>query len=122
MKQVMFSNIQVSDVETPIMIDQYYCDKSKCQNESSAVYVSDVNYINIRGTYTEQPAHFACSASMPCTGISLSSINLTPTQTSKQPYCYQTYGELKTATVPQISCLQTGGSSKSGIHSNSKSC
>ncbi|TXG54679.1 hypothetical protein EZV62_019935 [Acer yangbiense] len=121
-KQVMFSNIQVSEVKTPIMIDQYYCDKSKCQNETSAVHVSDINYMNIRGTYTEQPAHFACSDSLPCTGISLATINLTPSQTSMQPFCWEAYGELKTATVPRIACLQTGAPSKSGVHSNSDSC
>ncbi|KAL5796989.1 hypothetical protein ACOSQ2_001809 [Xanthoceras sorbifolium] len=121
-KQVMFSNIQVSEVQTPIMIDQYYCDKSKCQNETSAVDVSDINYVNIRGTYTEQPVHFACSDSLPCTGVSLTTINLTPTQNSKQPFCWEAYGVLKTATVPQIACLQTGIPAKSRVQSNSDSC
>ncbi|KAJ0113616.1 hypothetical protein Patl1_02772 [Pistacia atlantica] len=121
-QQVMFSNIQVSDVETPIMIDQYYCDKSKCQNESSAVSVSGINYINIRGTYTQKPVYFACSDSLPCTGISLTTITLKPSEKYQQPLCWETYGELKTSTVPPITCLQTGKPSKSSVPYNSNSC
>ncbi|KAE8689341.1 Shaggy-like kinase 13 isoform 1 [Hibiscus syriacus] len=45
-----------SEVETPIMIDQFYCDKSHCKNQSSAVEVSGIKYVNIRGTYTVQPS------------------------------------------------------------------
>ncbi|CAK9156891.1 unnamed protein product [Ilex paraguariensis] len=95
---VMFSNIQVSEVEIPIMIDQFYCDGSKCQNKTSAVAVSGISYQNIRGTYTLKPVHFACSDSLPCTGVTLNTINLTPIQEKNhlyEPFCWQTYGELQ---------------------------
>ncbi|KAL0014340.1 hypothetical protein SO802_001409 [Lithocarpus litseifolius] len=110
---IMFSNIQVSEVETPIMIDQYYCDKSKCQNESSAVAVSGIDYVNIQGTYKVKPVHFACSDNVPCTGVSLATINLEAAQKSQSsdPFCWEAYGELRTTTVPPIDCLQTGKSS-----------
>lgn len=92
---ITFSNIQVSQVETPIMIDQYYCDGGKCKNESSAVAVSGINYENIKGTYTKYPLRFACSDNLPCTGISLDAIELTPAGQDSRPFCWKTYGDLK---------------------------
>ena len=121
----MFSNIQVSEVKTPIMIDQYYCDKSKCSNETSAVAVSGVNYINVRGTYTVKPVHFACSDSLPCTGVSLNTIQLNSVNEGEhvlEPFCWEAYGELKTTTVPPIGCLKTGNPSGAAVHSKSESC
>ncbi|XWS40728.1 hypothetical protein CRYUN_Cryun17cG0020300 [Craigia yunnanensis] len=124
-QEVMFSNIQVSEVETPIMIDQFYCDKGSCKNQSSAVAVSGINYVNIRGTYTVKPVHFACSDSLPCSGVSLSTIELKSVQENHHldgPFCWETYGELKTATEPPIDCLETGKPSKAGTQSSSESC
>ncbi|XP_021299198.1 polygalacturonase At1g48100 [Herrania umbratica] len=124
-QQVMFSNIQVSEVETPIMIDQFYCDKSSCKNQSSAVAVSGINYVNIRGTYTVQPVHFACSDSLPCSGVTLSTIELKSAQENHRlsgPFCWETYGELKTATEPPINCLEIGKPSKAGTQSSFESC
>lgn len=118
----MFSNIQVNDVKTPIVIDQYYCDKGTCHNESSAVQVSGINYVNIRGTYTEQPVHFGCSDTLPCTGVSLTTVALKPVQIAKQPFCWKAYGEVKTETDPPINCLQTGMPSNAKSHTYSDSC
>ncbi|CAH2072746.1 unnamed protein product [Thlaspi arvense] len=119
-KQVMFSNIQVNEVANPIIIDQYYCDGGGCHNETSAVAVSNINYINIKGTYTKEPIRFACSESLPCTGISMSTIELKPATykaSSRDPFCWEAHGELKTKTLPPIQCLKTdksaGGSSQS---------
>ncbi|CAK9156888.1 unnamed protein product [Ilex paraguariensis] len=122
---VMFSNIQVSEVEIPIMIDQFYCDGSKCQNKTSAVAVSGISYQNIRGTYTLKPVHFACSDSLPCTGVTLNTINLTPIQEKNhlyEPFCWQTYGELQTTTTPPINCLQIGKPSNNQVQNSNGSC
>ncbi|KAL6139590.1 hypothetical protein ACLB2K_057894 [Fragaria x ananassa] len=121
-KNVMFANIQVSEVEFPIMIDQFYCDNGHFANKTSAVAVSGINYVNIQGTYTSKPAHFACSDSIPCTGVSLDTINLKSVQTGKHlydPFCWEAYGDLKTNTVPPIDCLMKGkpSSSSSSIQS-----
>ncbi|KAK7271665.1 hypothetical protein RJT34_27750 [Clitoria ternatea] len=124
-QNVMFSNIQVSGVETPISIDQYYCDGGKCKNESSAVAVSGVNYVNIKGTYTKEPMYFACSDTLPCTGITLDTLQLKPaqeTQSSTVPFCWEAYGVLKTQTIPPVQCLERGNPSKTTIHSNIDSC
>ncbi|XP_038714484.1 polygalacturonase At1g48100-like [Tripterygium wilfordii] len=108
---VLFSNIQVSEVQLPIVIDQYYCDKRKCQNQTSAVALSGITYEKIRGTYTVKPVHFACSDSLPCTDVSLNTIELKPVQEyyhMYDPFCWQTFGELRTPTVPPVDCLQIG--------------
>ncbi|KAG6581041.1 Polygalacturonase, partial [Cucurbita argyrosperma subsp. sororia] len=113
---ILFSNIQVSDVKTPIMIDQYYCDGGSCHNGSSAVAISGVNYVNIRGTYTSTPVHLACSDSLPCTGVTLDTIQLEGSGRSNEPFCWKAYGELKTSTVPAIDCLQSGNPGKAQAH------
>ncbi|KAK7381407.1 hypothetical protein VNO78_34076 [Psophocarpus tetragonolobus] len=121
-QNVLFSNIQVSGVETPIAIDQYYCDGGRCRNESSAVAVSSIHYVNIKGTYTKEPVYFACSDSLPCTGITLDTVQLESTKTSNVPFCWEAYGELKTKTVPPVDCLQRGNPSSKGINSKIDSC
>ncbi|XP_027923810.1 polygalacturonase At1g48100 [Vigna unguiculata] len=122
-QNIMFSNVQVSGVETPISIDQYYCDGGKCRNESSAVAVSGIHYMNIKGTYTKEPIYFACSDSLPCTGITLDTIQLQSSQNPNNlPFCWEAFGELKTKTVPPVQCLQRGNPSKSGFASNIDSC
>ncbi|KAG8384839.1 hypothetical protein BUALT_Bualt04G0160100 [Buddleja alternifolia] len=117
---VMFSNIQVSEVETPIIIDQFYCDGHNCPNKTSAVAISSVSYQSIKGTYTANPVHFACSDSSPCAGITLSTIELNPSSRDKNniPFCWEAFGELKTHTTPPISCLRTGDPSHKQPHNN----
>ncbi|KAL8208262.1 hypothetical protein R6Q57_007674 [Mikania cordata] len=112
---VSFSNIQVSQVEVPIMINQYYCDHSICKNSSSAVSIADIVYENIKGTYTVQPLHLSCSDSKPCMDLYLSDIDLNPKPNGHQmsePFCWQAFGELNAPIVPEIDCLQEGRSSK----------
>lgn len=105
---VKFSNIQVYGVETPIMIDQFYCDGGKCRNQTSAVAVAEISYQFIKGTYTSKPIHFACSDSLPCTGVTLATVELEPLPGKQvyDPFCWETYGELKTSTTPRIDCLK----------------
>ncbi|XP_010533949.1 PREDICTED: polygalacturonase At1g48100-like [Tarenaya hassleriana] len=122
---VMFSNIQVSEVQFPIVIDQFYCDHASCKNQTSAVAVKGVTYEKIRGTYTVKPVHFACSDNSPCVDVQLSSIELKPIQEQYHmydPYCWQTFGELNTPTVPPIDCLQIGKPSRNGVQSDHDLC
>ncbi|XP_024314509.1 polygalacturonase At1g48100 [Brachypodium distachyon] len=131
---IRFANIQVSEVQTPIMIDQFYCDKraaaGACTNQSSAVVVSGVQYENIRGTYTTKATHFACSDSAPCSEITMAGIQLQPlmvlpghhpcssSSSSSSPFCWQAFGELYTPTVPPMPCLQTGKSAGNRVLSD----
>nr|GEW28749.1 polygalacturonase At1g48100 [Tanacetum cinerariifolium] len=114
-KGVTFANIQMSEVQTPIIIDQFYCGGSKCySNKKSAVAVSGISYKNIRGTYTKTPVRFACSDSVPCTGVSLDTIQLQPAPYIGfgAPFCSNIYGQVKTSTTPRINCLMAAKPSK----------
>ncbi|KAE8023478.1 hypothetical protein FH972_009168 [Carpinus fangiana] len=122
---VLFSNIQVSEVQLPIVIDQYYCDKRTCKNQSSAVALSGINYERIRGTYTVKPVHFACSDSLPCVDVTLTAIELKPLQEQYHlynPFCWQTFGELRTPTVPPIDCVQIGKPPNNRVQSDYDLC
>ncbi|KAG6758988.1 hypothetical protein NC652_024881 [Populus alba x Populus x berolinensis] len=122
---VLFSNIQVSEVQLPIVIDQFYCDKSKCKNQTSAVALSGITYEKIRGTYTVKPVHFACSDALPCMDVSLTTIELQPQKEQYHlydPFCWQTFGELNTPTMPPISCLQIGKPSSNRPQSDHDTC
>ncbi|PUZ64642.1 hypothetical protein GQ55_3G158700 [Panicum hallii var. hallii] len=123
---IRFSNILVSEVQTPIIIDQFYCDKTTCRNQTSAVAVSGVQYENIRGTFTIKPAHFACSDNSPCSDITLTGIQLKPMTVPQyhlyNPFCWQAFGMLYTPTVPPISCLQIGKPAGNSVLSDGDLC
>ncbi|KAL0408601.1 UNVERIFIED_CONTAM: Polygalacturonase [Sesamum radiatum] len=122
---VQFSNIQVSEVQLPIVIDQYYCDKTKCKNQTSAVALAGINYENIRGTYTIKPVHFACSDSLPCTDVTLTNIQLKPQQEQYHmydPFCWQTFGKLYSPMIPPVGCLMVGKPSSNKIQGDSDFC
>ena len=95
MKGISFSNIQVSNVSVPINIDQYYCDKGKCSNQTSAVAISDVTFKKIRGTYIDKALYLACSDNMPCTGLNLVDIELRPVKAeiSHNSFYWSSYGQ-----------------------------
>jgi len=109
---VTFNNIHMISVRNPIIIDQYYCLTKDCTNKTSAVSVSNILYTNIKGTYDikSPPMHFACSDSVPCTNITLSEIELLPSQGDivHDPFCWNAYGDLETLTIPPVSCLLEG--------------
>nr|GMD98798.1 polygalacturonase At1g48100-like [Ipomoea batatas] len=122
---VLFSNIQVSEVQLPIVIDQFYCDKRTCKNQTAAVALSGIHYENIRGTYTVKPVHFACSDNMPCTDVTLDRVKLEPLQERYHlydPYCWQTFGELHSPAVPPVQCLQVGKPSSNRIQVDHDQC
>ncbi|KAJ7977717.1 Polygalacturonase family [Quillaja saponaria] len=110
--RVTFSNIHMDSVRNPIIIDQFYCLSKDCTNQTSAVFVSDIFYTNIKGTYDVRspPMHFACSDSVPCTNITLSDVELLPALGDMvlDPYCWNAYGDLQTLTIPPVSCLLEG--------------
>ncbi|KAJ8759016.1 hypothetical protein K2173_003254 [Erythroxylum novogranatense] len=102
-KNVSFSNIQVSDVKYPIIIDQFYCDKGTCQNQTEAVAISGVNYDQITGTYLVQPIHLACSNDAPCIDVDLNDIQLKPSKGyvgSQQALCWNSYGKSQSPLLP----------------------
>ncbi|GMY26275.1 polygalacturonase At1g48100-like [Fagus crenata] len=102
-KNVSFTNIQVSDVKVPVIIDQFYCDKGFCKNQTGAVAISGVKFDQIVGTYSVQPIHLACSNDIPCTDIDLIDIQLKPSPRYRgfqQGLCWNTYGKSRAPLVP----------------------
>ncbi|KAF3776573.1 Polygalacturonase [Nymphaea thermarum] len=107
---VSFQDIQLHNVRNPLIIDQYYCMTKNCRNDTSAVYVTDVTYRNISGTYDARspPMHFFCSDSVPCTNILLEEVRLRPAQgqVMDKPACWKAYGKwVQDSVSPGIECL-----------------
>ncbi|XP_018438181.1 polygalacturonase ADPG2-like [Raphanus sativus] len=74
---IIFQNIQMDNVKNPIIIDQDYCDKSKCTEQTSAVQVKNVVYRNISGTSASDIAiTLNCSKNYPCQEIVLDKVNI----------------------------------------------
>ncbi|KAH9605925.1 hypothetical protein KSS87_008886 [Heliosperma pusillum] len=110
---ISFQDIQMENNTNSIIIDQYYCLTKACRNQTSAVYLSGVTYRNIKGTYNNvqsAPIHFACSDTVPCTNITMSEVELLPSQGQlvDDPFCWNSYGIQETLTIPPIDCLQDG--------------
>lgn len=109
---VSFSNVEVSDVKVPIAIDQYYCDKCLCKNQTQAVAISDVKFKQVVGTYASQPIYIACSRNVPCTNIDLIDIELEPSPKFggfQQALCYNSYGKSSPPLLPSVMdyCLRS---------------
>ena len=109
---VTFDNIRMDTVRNPIIIDQFYCLGKGCNNQSSAVFVNDILYSGLKGTYDVRspPMHFACSDAIPCSNITLADIELLPAvgEMVLDPFCWNAYGYLESLTIPPVSCLQEG--------------
>ncbi|KAH6802535.1 purple acid phosphatase 27 [Perilla frutescens var. frutescens] len=110
--KVSYSNIVMDTVRNPIMIDQYYCTGKACSNQTSAVYISDVSYAGIKGTYDVRspPMHFACSDAVACTNLTIYDVELLPAQGHKilDPFCWNAYGDVPTLTIPPLFCFNHG--------------
>ncbi|KAK9136613.1 hypothetical protein Sjap_007207 [Stephania japonica] len=110
--KVTFNNVHMDNVRNPIIIDQYYCLAKGCANQTSAVYVSDIQYTNIKGTYDVRspPIHFGCSDAVPCTNLTLSEVELLPAEGElmSDPFCWNAYGDLQSLTIPPVFCLLDG--------------
>ncbi|WCJ38465.1 Pectin lyase-like superfamily protein [Euphorbia peplus] len=106
---IRFENIRMDDVANPIIIDQFYCDSPKeCQNQTSAVKISEVMYRNVTGTTKSAKAmKFACSDTVPCSNIVLSNINLEKKDGSVETYCNSAQGFGYGVVHPSADCLNS---------------
>ncbi|KAL3749590.1 hypothetical protein ACJRO7_010687 [Eucalyptus globulus] len=74
---IIFQDIIMRDVKNPIIIDQEYNAHGKNQANPSPVKISDVHFINVRGTSTSPVAvQVACSRIVPCQNLQFYNINL----------------------------------------------
>ncbi|CAM0879842.1 unnamed protein product [Alopecurus aequalis] len=73
----LFQNINMTAVQFPIDIDQFYCPQGNCPPKDGGVAISDARFINIQGTSSEREAiKILCSKSVQCRDIYLSNVNL----------------------------------------------
>ena len=80
--KIVYQDLIMNAVKNPIIIDQHY--DSKTKPEQSSVQISDVKFINIKGTtISKNPIMLNCSTTFPCQNIELSEIDLVPTEPMK---------------------------------------
>ncbi|CAM0954183.1 unnamed protein product [Alopecurus aequalis] len=103
-----FENVVMKNVSNPIIIDQYYCDQpTPCANQTEAVEVRKVEFVDVRGTSaTAQAINIACSDSVPCRELELKNVNLTLEGGggAASASCYRAFGKAVGTVVP-ASCL-----------------
>lgn len=106
---VRFENVRMEDVANPIIIDQFYCDSpTTCQNQTSAVQISQIVYRNISGTTkSKQAIKFACSNTVPCSNLVLSNVNLEKKDGTVETYCNSAQGFGYRLVHPSADCLSS---------------
>ncbi|MCL7031435.1 hypothetical protein MKW94_000948 [Papaver nudicaule] len=106
-RAVRYENVRMDDVANPIIIDQFYCDSPKsCQNQTSAVEISQIVYRNISGTSkTAKAMKFACSDTVPCKNIVLNNVNLEREDGTAETYCNSAMGFHYGMVRPSADCL-----------------
>ncbi|CAH8378933.1 unnamed protein product [Eruca vesicaria subsp. sativa] len=106
--KIIFRNINMNNVSNPIIIDQYYCDSKKpCANQTSAVTIEKISFVNVHGTSaTKQAIKISCSDASPCRNIVLQDIDLEPSKSDgyTESFCWEAYGSSSGQVFPP-SCL-----------------
>ncbi|XP_061356010.1 polygalacturonase-like [Gastrolobium bilobum] len=105
-RNVVFQDAIMVNVQNPIVIDQHYCPGNKdCPGQASGVKISDVAYQDIHGTSQTQVAvKFDCSSEYPCSGIRMEDVKLTYNNQVAQASCNNAGGAALGSVQPQ-SCL-----------------
>ncbi|KAH7511661.1 hypothetical protein JRO89_XSUnG0182100 [Xanthoceras sorbifolium] len=108
-RNVEFSYLNFTNVQNPIIIDQYYCDVAHaCKGTKTGVKISDVRYIKAFGTSTTPVAiNLNCSNIVPCTGITFEDVQLESASSNGQvtSSCNNAFGNTKGIIKPN-SCLK----------------
>ncbi|KAK4483891.1 hypothetical protein RD792_011100 [Penstemon davidsonii] len=119
-RSIRYQNVRMENVSNPIIIDQFYCDSPKsCQNQTSAVEISQIMYQNVTGTSKSKNAmKFACSDTVPCTNIVLNNINLQRTDGTVETYCNSAAGIINGYVQPSAECLSSSDKDMGTIQEN----
>ncbi|CAM0903357.1 unnamed protein product [Alopecurus aequalis] len=75
-KSISFTNINFTNVDHPVVINQFYEDRDV--PDTGSVALSDITYTNLHGTSSQKTAvEFDCSSSGSCTEIHVNSVAIT---------------------------------------------
>ncbi|CAL4958516.1 unnamed protein product [Urochloa decumbens] len=104
-KGFLFENLNMTEVQYPIVIDQFYCPQGNCPTKCGGVAISDAKFINIQGTSSEKEAiRLLCSQSVHCQGIYMSNINISWVNHTSPPNAtiWNAHGTTGGMVVPRI--------------------
>ncbi|KAL3840963.1 hypothetical protein ACJIZ3_025554 [Penstemon smallii] len=103
-KNISFTNINFIKSDNPVIIDQLYCPHTECRDKASAVKISDVKYIGLRGTSVSKKnsIEFRCSRAAPCSNIVLNDIDIKPAlpNISDSAQCINAHGIARACAHP----------------------
>ncbi|KAI3973275.1 hypothetical protein MKW92_048288 [Papaver armeniacum] len=108
-RKISYKNSNFTNVMNPIFIDQFYWSTNK--NEvGSAVSISDVTFEGLTGTTdvkTPTAISLSCSKLIPCSGIKISNVNLTPAEagTKLTSNCTNAKGTILGKVEPAVTSL-----------------
>ncbi|KAF8085719.1 hypothetical protein N665_0650s0032 [Sinapis alba] len=102
----LYENIQMINVDNPIIIDQKYCPYPPCEKKGeSHVQIQDLTLKNIYGTSKKKVAlNLKCSKSFPCKNVELIDIDLEHNVVGDGPstaVCENVHGSARGKMVPQ---------------------
>ncbi|ESQ48377.1 hypothetical protein EUTSA_v10021935mg, partial [Eutrema salsugineum] len=111
-RHISYTNVTLDSTYNPIIIDQQYCPRKKCPNNSktnaNTVKISDVSFTDIKGTIKGNiGVMLNCSTVVGCTGLVLKGINLTSADAAGDitlSMCSNAHGEVY-HTQPPVTCL-----------------
>ncbi|XP_076890697.1 exopolygalacturonase-like [Bidens hawaiensis] len=112
--EITFSNIEMTNVQNPIIVTHFYCPHQKCDKDEkpiSMVQIKDVTFYDIHGTCTSEDAINIHCAKNPdgCVGITLDKININPANPSGKvgSICKNVNVSLIPPVIPSVNCVQT---------------
>ncbi|RAL41346.1 hypothetical protein DM860_010140 [Cuscuta australis] len=104
-RKITYEDMVMQNVSNPIIVDQYYCDSAQpCSNQTSAVGISNVAFMRIKGTSaTTEAIRIACSDTSPCRKIFLKDVELVSSSRGSGGtsfYCWNAYGSTEGPVYP----------------------
>uniref|UniRef100_A0A8I6XAW1 Polygalacturonase n=1 Tax=Hordeum vulgare subsp. vulgare TaxID=112509 RepID=A0A8I6XAW1_HORVV len=107
-KSISFTDINFTNVEHPVVINQFYVDRHHVPNNMGAVALSNITYTNLSGTSRRKTAvEFDCSESGSCTNIHVNSVAITAADGGGTvARCRNVQGDTSGYVYPKIPCLR----------------
>ncbi|XP_074581016.1 polygalacturonase-like [Curcuma longa] len=107
-RDISFTNINFRDVKNPIIIDQFYCPRGGCQNDTSAVQVSGVKFVGVKGSSTSDMAiSLECSQISGCHDVTMEDVDIWHAGPGEQAqaFCFNAHGTKAKVVKPDVPCL-----------------